>query len=303
MSSRKLLPLVGIAIWAAVIVTAPAGARSHRRSGIHVVLAADESHAFAKCTDMDMHFSHGPGVYQTEERTITRAEAATLRVRAEQNGGLQVEGWDNDAYGVTLCKAAEEGADAQSLLSKIHMNFANGEITVSGPISHHRWAAFLLVRAPRNAVLDLQALNGPLSLNHVDGKVKVRTTNGPLTAEGCTGEMELSAENGPITLSGNSGKFTVRSENGPLTVHLNGPAWNGSGMDAHVHNGPLTLNIPPGYTSGVLLESQGPGPFSCRAAVCARGRKTWDEEHKRVEFGSGPTVVRVSGVNGPINVL
>jgi len=36
--------------------------------------------------------------------------------------------------------------------------------------------------------------------------------------------------------------------------------------------------------------------------VCNEGRRTWDEVHKRVEFGAGPTVIRVSTVNGPVTV-
>src|SRR5439155_19195966 len=65
--------------------------------------------------------------------------------------------------------------------------------------------------------------------------------------------------------------------------------------DGHV-TGVQTCALP------ILLESDGNGPFSCQASVCNEGRKTWDEEHKRVEFGSGPTVIRVSTVNGPVSV-
>ena len=68
-------------------------------------------------------------------------------------------------------------------------------------------------------------------------------------------------------------------------------------------NGPVTLRVPSGYQSGVILESDGHGPFSCRARVCSEGRKNWDEDRKSVEFGSGPTVVRVSTVNGPVSVI
>jgi hypothetical protein len=50
------------------------------------------------------------------------------------------------------------------------------------------------------------------------------------------------------------------------------------------------------------LESEGHSPFQCSSSVCSEGRKIWDDDHKRVEFGSGPTVVRVSSVNGPVSV-
>jgi len=33
-------------------------------------------------------------------------EAPTLRVHAETNGGVQLQGWDKDTYSITTCKAA-----------------------------------------------------------------------------------------------------------------------------------------------------------------------------------------------------
>jgi len=52
----------------------------------------------------------------------------------------------------------------------------------------------------------------------------------------------------------------------------------------------------------VVVESEGHSPFQCQASVCSEGRKTWEEDVKRIEFGNGPAVVRVSTVNGPVSV-
>ena len=182
------------------------------------------------------------------------------------------------------------------------MTFSNGELGVTGPSSHDRWTAHLLVKAPRGAAMELRVNNGPMGLFHVDGTLKVRAVNGPITVRGCKGDLDLSAENGPVSLEENGGKQSVRTQNGPITIDLDGKNWSGAGLEAHATNGPVTLRVPAGYQSGVVLESDGNGPFSCRASVCNEGRKTWDEEHKRVEFGTGPTVIHVSTVNGPVSV-
>jgi len=87
-----------------------------------------------------------------------------------------------------------------------------------------------------------------------------------------------------------------------MNITLGGTAWSGSGMEAHGNNGPLTVHVPSGYQSGVRVESEGNGPVSCRASVCSEGRKNWDDERKTIEFGSGPTVIRLSTVNGPVSV-
>jgi hypothetical protein len=300
MTSRRALTVSAMVIWAAVAVTAAPRALSHRHSA--TAYASIQDLPAESCADLHIRFNHSDTVLQSEERTISKAEAPTLRVHAESNGGVYVSGWDKDAYSVTLCKAAEAGSDADALLSQIHLSLQNGDLRISAPNSDQRWAAHLLVHAPKSSALDLQVNNGPLTLYHVDGNLRVRAENGPVTVTGCTGELDLASHNGPLTLEENSGKQTVLSENGPLTLALSGRSWEGSGLDAHSKNGPVTLQVPSGYTSGVVLESEGYGPFQCSASVCSEGRKTWDGDHKRVEFGSGPTIVRVSTVNGPVAV-
>ena len=303
MVSRTLLSVVGITVWAAVLVTAAPRVISHRYSehSFEVSTAHDEWPA-ANCNDLHIEFDGRDAVMQSEEKTITRAEASTLRVQAESNGGVQVQGWEQNNYSVTLCKAARPGGDAENLLSQIKLTFANGELGISGPSSRHQWTAHLLIKAPRGAAMDLNVNNGPMGLFEVEGNLKVHTVNGPITVERCKGVLNLTAENGPISLEENSGKLDVRTQNGPITISLEGKNWNGEGLEAHATNGPVTLRVPSGYQSGVVLESDGHGPFSCAASVCNEGRKTWDENSKRVEFGSGPAVVRVSTVNGPVSV-
>jgi hypothetical protein len=308
MVSRTLLSVVGITVWTGVLVTAAPRAFSHRHDSngfknehpIKIVASSDAP--AATCSDLHMEFDGREGVMQSEEKTITKAEAPNLKVQADSNGGVQVAGWDKDSYSVTLCKAAKPGGDAESVLGQIKLAFSNGELGVSGPNSHHEWSAHLLIKAPRGAAMDLNVHNGPMGLYQVEGNLKVHAVNGPITVRGCKGELNLTGENGPVSLEENSGKLNVKTQNGPITIDLDGTNWNGAGMEAHATNGPVTLRVPAGYQSGVILESDGNGPFSCRASVCDQGRKTWDEEHKRVEFGAGPTLVHVSTENGPVTV-
>jgi hypothetical protein len=310
MASRTLLSAVGISVWSAVLVTAAPGAISHlnvhgavsESDTTSVSTSARESEPMTSCDDLHIEFNGRRAVVQSEERGISKAEAPTLRVKAESNGGLQVQGWDQSNYSVTLCKAAEPGSEAEGMLGQIKLNFSGGEVSVSGPSSHRQWTAHLLVKAPRAAAMELHVNNGPMGLFHVDGNLRVHAVNGPVTVRGCTGDLDLSAQNGPVSLDENAGKQKVVTENGPIEISLDGKNWNGAGLEAHAQNGPVTLRVPSGYQSGVVLESDGNGPFSCHASVCGEGRKTWDDNHKRVEFGSGPTVVRVSTVNGPVSV-
>jgi hypothetical protein len=302
MVSRTVLSAIGITVWAAVLVTAAPRVISHRYSEHTVEISSHDQWPAANCNELHIEFDGRDAVVQSEEKIITKAETPMLRVQAESNGGVQVQGWDQNNYSVTLCKAARSGSDAESVLGQIKLTFSNSEVGVSGPDSHRQWTAQLLIKAPRGAAMDLNVHNGPMGLFQVEGNLKVHAVNGPITVQKCKGDLNLTAENGPISLEENSGKMNVRTQNGPISINLEGTAWNGAGLEAHATNGPVTLSVPSGYQSGVILESDGRGPFSCRASVCDEGRKTWDEEHKRVEFGSGPTLVHVSTVNGPVTV-
>jgi len=215
---------------------------------------------------------------------------------------VQVQGWDKDVYSVSLCKAAAPGSDTEKLLPQIKLSLAGGELSVAGPSHDEDVATYLLIRAPKAAALDMHVQNGPMSLYDADGKITGRAVNGPVSAKGCTGDLDLSAENGPVSSEDNGGNLRLRSQNGPIDVSLSGDRWNGSGLEAHTVNGPVTLTLPQGYQSGVVVESDGHGPFSCHASACSEGRKTWSDNGKRVEFGSGPTKVHVSVVNGPVTV-
>ena len=299
MSLQKLLTGLAILIWAAVALTAAPAAHSRR---IASSLSPQEESPVRECSDLHVNMHSREAVMQSEQRTITRAEASNLRVRASSNGGVQVEGGSSDNYAVTLCKFAEPGSQAESLLSQVHISFQNGELSVSGPHKTNDWSDFLLIRTPKAAAMDISVNNGPLSIRGVDGALKVQAENGPVTVHDCSGELNLHSHNGPVTLSGNSGKQNVSTENGPVTLTLSGTTWNGSGLEAHATNGPLTLEIPSHYQSGVVLESEGHSPFQCHAAACSEGRKTWDDDRKRIEFGSGPTLVRLTTANGPVSV-
>jgi hypothetical protein len=108
--------------------------------------------------------------------------------------------------------------------------------------------------------------------------------------------------NGPITLEGSNGNVRIRTENGPISVALEGKTWSGTGLTADAQNGPLTLTVPSGYQSSFVVESTNNAPVSCQANICDNVRKTWDDEHRRIEYGNAPAMIRLSTVNGPVSV-
>ncbi|OLD83045.1 MAG: hypothetical protein AUF67_02100 [Acidobacteria bacterium 13_1_20CM_58_21] len=255
------------------------------------------------CSDLRIRFDDRDAMVRSEERTLTKYEAAVLEVHPHRNGGVQVAGWDKETYAVTACKAASgSGEEAEEILSQIKMSIENGKVSTSGPGDDEKWTVYLLIRAPKSASIDMDTMNGPISLYDVDGKLTARAKNGPISLKNFSGDAEITAVNGPISLDGGRGSVRIHTENGPISVELQGKTWSGEGLSADAKNGPVTLMVPSGYQSSFVVESTNYAPVSCKASICDNARKTWDDEHRRIEYGNAPAMIRLSTVNGPVTV-
>src|SRR5260370_37377929 len=57
------------------------------------------------CSDLRIRFDDRDAVVRSEERTITKSDAAVMQVRPHRNSGVQDVGWVYDPYYVTWCHA------------------------------------------------------------------------------------------------------------------------------------------------------------------------------------------------------
>ncbi|PYT95922.1 MAG: hypothetical protein DMG36_01385 [Acidobacteria bacterium] len=277
-----------------------AQAKSHDHS---VNIHDGHRHPITDCSDLHIEFDDRDAVVRSETRTLSKAEAPVLKVHPHANGGTQVVGWDQNNYSVTACKAVAPGDDAERMLSQITMSMENGTVSTRGPSGEgDDWTVYLLIRAPKSAAIELETTNGPISLYDVDGKLTAHAHNGPISLHNFSGDAEVTAQNGPISMEGSSGNVRIRTENGPINVDLKGTSWSGSGLSADAQNGPVTLRVPSGFQTSFVVESTNHAPMSCHASICGSARKTWDDEHRRIEYGSSPAVVHLSTVNGPVAV-
>src|SRR5207249_2646531 len=139
------------------------------------------------------------------------------------------------------------GDHDERMLSQITMSIENGTVSTHGPSGEDQdWTVYLLIRAPKSAALELETMNGPISLYDVDGKLTAHANNGPISLHNVSGDADVTAQNGPISLDGSSGNIRIRTENGPISVNVNGTSWNGSELSAAAQNGAVALHVPSG---------------------------------------------------------
>src|SRR6267378_7737768 len=120
MSKRNLAFLISAYVLLALIVLTSAKAASHRH---FVNISGGHKHPIRDCSELHIQFDERDAVVQSEERTLTKSEAAVLQVHPHENGGVEVVGWDKETYSVTACKAAAGSGDAaERILSQITMS-------------------------------------------------------------------------------------------------------------------------------------------------------------------------------------
>ena len=261
--------------------------------GVSINISHDGDDRVTTCADLNVRFDDERARMVSEEVPI--GQVRSLKISNAYNGGIHVVG-EGSAYSVTACKAAS----IPSEVGKIRVSVRDNEIVTDGP-DNTDWAIFFLVRAPRNAVLDLSTKNGEISVRDLTGNVTARAKNGPVSLKNTSGTIDAKSVNGPVSIAGGSGTVKLSTTNGPLSVKLDSE-WQGN-MEGSTQNGPLSVRIPRGYRSGMIVESLGHGPISCRASACGEARRTWnDEDERRIEIGSATANVRLSTVNGPVAV-
>lgn len=271
----------------------------HHHSGLSI--DTDTDGEVTTCNDVSVRFDHQKAVMQSEEVPVSDLRA--LKVVDTSHGGIRVVGWDQPRYAVTACKAAA----VDSALRDVRVSVNGNEVSASGP-DNNDWVVLYLVRAPKNATLDLDTANGPISVRDLDATLNAHAKNGPVTLKHTNGSIDVTTKNGPIAYSGTSGSVKLSAANGPVAVRLLGSQWNGS-LDGRSENGPISLKVPPGFNARVVMTSEGRGPIACRLAACREASRALrdslenDEDAPRtMTFGSGAGNISLTTVNGPIAV-
>jgi hypothetical protein len=258
-----------------------------------------------------------------EEHIIDPATFKTLTLEPGHNGGVLLRGWDQPNVKVKICKAGlgYGQPEAEAALKTLRVEVNGGAVRAIEPEGnnvrnnrrnddddepHHTWVQFI-VQVPANISTEMTTWNGPLSIQSVKGTVSARTQNGPISFKHSSGTLTGEAHNGPIEIKDSSGKLTLSAQNGPLDIELANQNWQGAGLDARTHNGPIDLKVPANYQSGIDVQTSGRAPVSCDLKTCEQNKGSWNndddgEKHIRLGASDQPVLIKMSTENGPVSI-
>jgi DUF4097 and DUF4098 domain-containing protein YvlB len=222
----------------------------------------------------------GEGRY-CEIRELELAALPRLAVDAGRNGGIVVEAWDDASIRVearvSVWNVSEE--EARQLAAAIRVGESGGVVSAEGD-TDRSWSVSYRIQAPRLTDLDLEAHNGGISVEGIEGVLRMRTQNGGLSLAALAGDVEASTANGGVH------------------VELAGSSWEGDGLDVETRNGGVKLEIPEEY-SAELETGTVNGRIRVDFPITVQGSIG---KEIRATLGSGGAPVRVRTTNGGVTV-
>ena len=265
-------------------------------AAVTLLAAASPAHAQRNSTDNDadwMENCRSGGWNGDDDRgracevrqVPMRLDGRSLQIDGRQNGSIRVRAWDGDSVRVIarLQANATSDDDARRLLADVRLIADGRGVRAEGPSgSRYRegWSASYVVWVPRRFDLSLEASNGALGVDGVNGRLELRTMNGS------------------VALTDVGGDVRARTQNGSLNVSLSGRSWTGSGLDAETQNGSVRLAIPENYAAQLETGTVN-GSIQTDFPITVQGRIS-----RRLTLplnGGGPSV-RAITTNGTVRI-
>jgi hypothetical protein len=253
------------------------------------LIVTTQDHSLADASDCD-HFhtqistSLPSRAHATEERNLQLSEVDGLKIRASEQGGVSIHGWDRPYAHLTVCKFAEglTEKDAALELSDVAIGFHSGELFTRGPASamNRVWWVHMILQLPRSANVNVIAANGGISIRNMSGKVVAHARNGGISLASCGGDNKLSTENGGIAVENVSGKVEAVTDKGTISLKL--------------HPGEQT-------SPDVEARTSEAGDIVCRTA-CEGGSASWNADRTYLRLGNSSLTpaIRLMTTGAPI---
>jgi DUF4097 and DUF4098 domain-containing protein YvlB len=214
-----------------------------------------------------------------------QSAGALLTADPSDNGGVSIRGWDRDSVHVQArIKAVARSEDAaRAIAEQIRISAQRGTVNATGPSSDkdESWHVSFIIYVPRRTDVRAETQNGPIGLYQLEGRIDVRATNGPISLRELAGDVR------------------ARAQNGPVSITLGGSRWNGAGLDAETHNGPMVLYVPEGYNAHLETGTTN-GPMSIGFPITVVGRSL--QQRITTTLGDGGPTIRARTHNGPLTI-
>jgi DUF4097 and DUF4098 domain-containing protein YvlB len=227
----------------------------------------------------------------TEEFHHTYPLAAGGRIELDNiNGAVHITAWDQNQVKVDAVKYANSKERLDEAKIEVESDSNSVSIRTKYRDHDHTWnnngwnnpaSVEYTLMVPRGARLDeIQLINGPLDIHGVVGEVRASCINGRMVAQGLQGRVELESVNGRMEV-----QFDRLGE---------------SPIELSSVNGGLELTLPSDAKAEVEASTVSGGIDNDFGVHVNHHR--WVGHDMRGELGGGGTRIKLSNVNGHIEI-
>jgi DUF4097 and DUF4098 domain-containing protein YvlB len=196
-------------------------------------------------------------LYKDYQETISLNPTTAVSIQNE-NGNIEVESWTEDSVEV-IADIEVKGSNrrkAETVIDQARIRIDKSAhrllIKPDYPNQNSGWHFFswlfggktnvtvtLRLRVPKTCPLDVESVNGEVSLEGFSEKVRARSTNGRVSGENLSGPVDLKTVNGGIDVEMTSAELKadchVETVNGTISVSM--PGSFKADIDASTVNG------------------------------------------------------------------
>lgn len=275
----------------------------HEHHSRSVSVTSDGNSGSDLCSDR-MHTGFDFKSHAEDESTVALPNQP-LQIKAHQNGGIQVTTWDQPGFSIKLCKQAASDSESRTreVLNETQISVKGSSVSVAAPKGSNDYslATVLLVKAPKDAVVNLSAHNGGISLRGFVGTAEAEAQNGGISLHHSSGKLTVRAQNGGVSIGDCSGELSVNVQNGGVSVALP-ERWEGKGLDAHLENGGLSISVPKNFSAGLEVSGSNYVHFACKAGACDGAEQVAEGGHRVLRIGGSNPQIRATTSNGAVTI-
>ena len=242
------------------------------------------------------------------------------------NGKIAIKTWDRAQVFIHAVKKAKEGSKEEAE-EQLKATTVEIEETHSGLVIRTRrpdkWKWFKSWRVsidyeitvPKRVRLDLETVNGSISIPPTTGDAKSKTVNGSIKISGTRGAVNAETVNGSITMNGIRGAIDAQTVNGQIDLTkirggVNAETVNSSikieivaqtqdDIRAEAVNGRLQLSLPSDFRGHIQAESTR-GHIDTEFPITVKGR-IGKSISGNLNGGNGARI-RLETINGGIDI-
>jgi DUF4097 and DUF4098 domain-containing protein YvlB len=192
-------------------------------------------------------------------KTVPLRPGSEVRL-ANANGSVTLDAWDRDEVRIEAEKRVKSASEstARKVLDQVRIEVVQDTKGVSietkaphRPSQLFDWlfgndasvSVTYKVHVPRRAALDLDNVNGALTVTGTRGKARMETVNGGISVNDVQGDLELETTNGGIDVRRSAGALRAVTTNGSVDAELSALP-DDSDLSFETTNGHVALRLP-----------------------------------------------------------